>query len=1132
MDLVADLQDEIGSGGSALFSDISTPTRSWKQIDVRQESKQRESPPRKSSSSPATPRTSQKGVRSTSKGGRSKSPTSAEFRAAIKEKNKMEMEIGEYQKTLDEMSAAMANLHQEDYGSTIRIQELERRCEIASKQSGHLVSHHQHHMAEAWRKFEEEAQQMRKVEMNAYQYGEKKDMESNVIIQQMRQAEGTIMEQKREIAVMKSYMASEKPAAQESAIRANQIHREASQQISVYQQQIRGIESSTSIEKFNEEEMVQSLKSQLEHALVKRPETCSMEDSREQLMARLNDVTTFAEQESKRAECLLRKKEEIVKQYESDVLKKDQMIAIEGSHRQDAILELAQVREAKQEERTMDEKSKEAEYWRLTAKGVYDEHLEEMRQLQGQLKDREATLKQEESFVRQLDADNEELRALKKLETQEASSSKDGHRERAVVKRAEGGPQANSTRVDKRVTGLFPSSSLNLIPNSSLIPGSILFPSYGHPMIDVHLSQMQGVVGHAPQSATTTGGSGDGGGNNGTTPPLDYGGFSPNANRQGAGRRQLSLTGGGGGPPDDPPDDEDEDDDDEEDEEDEEEEEEEDDNRTRRRRRRSRDDREIKSERPRISRKEAERVSIPAWPKIHQLDNWKMQLLMNVLSADPDTDTWTKWLEQALGLNPGLNLLSDSDGDRFATIDIKMAMGMQNMLKQAPDEAKDVYLDATRHSELRHQQGVIVKGRELVALVMQSFRTSDRTDLVYHIEHLFNLDFPGDKNLVIFRNKWYDLLLKMRSEDRPSKLALRDILYRKIKGSKKMDFGLNAYHRLPDKHPQKTYEFLLALIDHQIKADREDLMLDMKEKSVKSMMKSGGRDAAPATGKQENQGGKGRKGKPSGPDAAPVLPKAKAKGHAGKNGKSDGASDRGKSPGGGKDNPCWYRFKAAKGCVKGNECTFSHSKKTEHKLENKGKSKSRSSSPKRDDGACFAFQKGKCDKGSACKYRHELIKNNSAPATSSDKAQAKSKAAAKAAAPAIARRAIAMPAIVLKQSGPAGKVSFKKDVDQVEPDEAETVYHEHDDDVMSESSRWSGESEIPEKMVWFKEVLDVDENGEITYLEDERRQWERRGEGHGYEDNEMSLISTCTSTRRCLRAVIIENYQPIKSNDH
>ena len=372
--------------------------------------------------------------------------------------------------------------------------------------------------------------------------------------------------------------------------------------------------------------------------------------------------------------------------------------------------------------------------------------------------------------------------------------------------------------------------------------------------------------------------------------------------------RHLSLMGGGGGPPDGPPDDEDEDDDDDEDEEDEEEG---DDNRSRKERRRLRDEREIKSERPRISRKEAERVSIRAWPRIHQLDNWKMQLLMNVLSAcaDPDTDTWTKWLAQAPGINPDLNFLSDSGGDRFATIDIKMAMGMQNMLRQAPDEAKDVYLDATRHSELRHQHGVIVKGRELVALVMIAlFRTSDRTDFVYHVEHLFNLDFPGNKNLVVFRNKWYDLLLKMRNEDRPSPLALRDIVYRKIKGSKKMEFGLNAYRRLPDKHPQKSCEFLLALIDHQIKSDREDLMLDMKEKSVKSMMKSGGKDAAPAAEKQEGQNGKGRRNKSKGPDAAPVLPKAKAKGHAGKNGKSEGANDRGKSPSGNKEYPCWYHF--------------------------------------------------------------------------------------------------------------------------------------------------------------------------------------------------------------------------------
>ena len=84
------------------------------------------------------------------------------------------------------------------------------------------------------------------------------------------------------------------------------------------------------------------------------------------------------------------------------------------------------------------------------------------------------------------------------------------------MKRPEKGPQLNSVREDKKMTGIFPSPSSNSIPNSSLVPGSILFPSFGDPMIDVHLSQMQGVVGLV--QSTTTGGGGNGGGNNENTP--------------------------------------------------------------------------------------------------------------------------------------------------------------------------------------------------------------------------------------------------------------------------------------------------------------------------------------------------------------------------------------------------------------------------------------------------------------------------------------------------------------------------------------------------------------------------------------------------------------------------------------
>ena len=69
-------------------------------------------------------------------------------------------------------------------------------------------------------------------------------------------------------------------------------------------------------------------------------------------------------------------------------------------------------------------------------------------------------------------------------------------------------------------------------------------------------------------------------------------------------------------------------------------------------------------------------------------------------------------------------------------------------------------------------------------------------------------------------------------------------------------------------------------------------------------------------------------------------------------------------------------------------------------------------------------------------------------------------------------------------------------------------------------------------MVWFKEVLDVDENGEVTYLEDESRQWKRKEEWYGYEGNENGPYQYVHIEEKKFKTVIIENYQPIKSNDH
>ena len=199
------------------------------------------------------------------------------------------------------------------------------------------------------------------------------------------------------------------------------------------------------------------------------------------------------------------------------------------------------------------------------------------------------------------------------------------------------------------------------------------------------------------------------------------------------------------------------------------------------------------------------------------------------------------------------------------------------MLRSEPD-AKDVVHDIQLHAERRQRENRLIQGREIIAIVLQSFRSSDRSDMVFTIERLIRLEYPGDKNMSMFRNKWYDILLNLRKDDTPREITLRDILCHKTKGSRKLEFGLNTYAQLPDAHPEKTYRFLLGLIDRQLRNDREDYAYDMKEKSVKNLL-SGNKNAAPA----EKKKGKG-KGESSGKEddgnaAAPVVPKAKAKDH-------------------------------------------------------------------------------------------------------------------------------------------------------------------------------------------------------------------------------------------------------------
>ena len=167
---------------------------------------------------------------------------------------------------------------------------------------------------------------------------------------------------------------------------------------------------------------------------------------------------------------------------------------------------------------------------------------------------------------------------------------------------------------------------------------------------------------------------------------------------------------------------------------------------------------------------------------------------------------------------------------------------MDKMIKSAGDQASEVAL------EVRGRKGI--KGRHIIFTVLESFRTYDRLDLVFGVEHLHKLAYPGDKKMGDFKQRWLE----------PQEEELRDTLYRKLNGnSKELELDLKLYEHMERSGPAKTHKYLLNMIDRRVKATREEKNWENKEKSLK-IFKLG--SALQRKGKVQTEGEVGGKGRP------------------------------------------------------------------------------------------------------------------------------------------------------------------------------------------------------------------------------------------------------------------------------
>ena len=158
-------------------------------------------------------------------------------------------------------------------------------------------------------------------------------------------------------------------------------------------------------------------------------------------------------------------------------------------------------------------------------------------------------------------------------------------------------------------------------------------------------------------------------------------------------------------------------------------------------------------------------------------------------------------------------------------------------------------------------KGYQLRGRQILMLICAEFKVNADLGFTYSIQDLSILEYPGDKNLQQFVNKW-DTILAELEVDKIGANALARMFENKLTTSKLLESEVRHFRRLSDGHADKNYQWLRDMIDKVLQLEKEDKNQAALQASHRAPV--GGHNSAAAKGK-EGKGGKGdKKGKGKG----------------------------------------------------------------------------------------------------------------------------------------------------------------------------------------------------------------------------------------------------------------------------
>ena len=156
-------------------------------------------------------------------------------------------------------------------------------------------------------------------------------------------------------------------------------------------------------------------------------------------------------------------------------------------------------------------------------------------------------------------------------------------------------------------------------------------------------------------------------------------------------------------------------------------------------------------------------------------------------------------------------MLELGDPEQFETLDTKLLAALSRIARG------DLSRQILTRKEQQAALGKVVRGRQVLLMFEQYFRTNEEAGALCSTEDLLKVALHGN-DLMTFIQNWDSVIAGMKIV--PEQHVLKDIFLRQIRGCRKIKYDLDTYERAKDGSYDKSYEFLVQAVRDVLTRER------------------------------------------------------------------------------------------------------------------------------------------------------------------------------------------------------------------------------------------------------------------------------------------------------------------------